>query len=162
MLGPLSPLPHISKDAWETAIATNVTANLRLIRTLDPLLRHADAGRAVFVSSGAADAHPAYWGPYSVSKAGLEALAKTYALEIANTTVRANIINPGPIRTEMRQQAFPGEDPMTLPTPEEIAELFLRSRCFLLHDNGRVFEFKRPTPDRNALRLSRSRNCMPS
>ena len=81
MLGPLSPLPHISEDAWNNVITTNLSANFRLIRTLDPLLRHADAGRAVFVSSGAAAAKAAYWGPYSVSKAGLEALAKTYALK---------------------------------------------------------------------------------
>ncbi len=145
MLGPITPLPHISNDAWETAFATNVTANWRLIRTLDPLLRHADAGRAVFVTSGAANAHHAYWGTYAVTKAALNALAKTYALEIANTTVRANLISPGPIRTEMRQQAFPGEDPMTLPTPEDIAPLFLDVASPACTDNGRIFEFKRPT-----------------
>jgi NAD(P)-dependent dehydrogenase (short-subunit alcohol dehydrogenase family) len=144
MLGPITPLPHISNDAWETAFATNVTANWRLIRTLDPLLRHADAGRAVFVTSGAANAHHAYWGTYAVTKAALNALAKTYALEIANTTVRANLISPGPIRTEMRQQAFPGEDPMTLPTPEDIAPLFLDVASPECTDNGRIFDFKRP------------------
>lgn len=144
MLGPITPLPHISNDAWETAFATNVTANWRLIRTLDPLLRHADAGRAVFVTSGAANAHHAYWGTYAVTKAALNALAKTYALEVANTTVRANLISPGPIRTEMRQQAFPGEDPMTLPTPEDIAPLFLDVASPECTDNGRIFDFKRP------------------
>ena len=145
MLGPLTPLPHISNDAWETAIATNLTANWRLIRTLDPLLRHADAGRAVFVTSAAAKAHHAYWGTYAVTKAALNALAKTYALEIANTTVRANLISPGPIRTEMRQQAFPGEDPMTLPTPEDVAPLVLDVASPECTDNGRIFEFKRPS-----------------
>lgn len=143
MLGPLSPLPHISEDAWDNVIATNLTANFRLIRTLDPLLRHADAGRAAFVSSGAAAAKNAYWGPYSVSKAGLEALVKTYAHEIANTNVRANIINPGPVRTEMREQAFPGEDPMTLPTPEEVAEQFLDVVDPACTANGETFSFDR-------------------
>jgi len=139
MLGPLSPLPHISDDAWANVMAVNLTANFRLIRTLDPLLRHADAGRAVFVSSGAAAARHAYWGPYAVSKAGLEALVKTYAREIANTNVRANIINPGPVRTEMREQAFPGEDPMTLRPAEEVAELFLDAVDVTCTENGHVF-----------------------
>lgn len=139
ILGPLSPLNHISEDAWSSVLAINLTANWRLIRTLDPLLRHADAGRAVFVSSGAAAAKNAYWGPYAVSKAGLEALVKTYAHELANTSVRANLINPGPVRTEMRQQAFPGEDPMTLPTPEDIAEQFLDVLDPACMDNGQVF-----------------------
>ena len=121
ILGPITPIPHISTDAWETALATNVTANWRLIRTLDPLLRQAEAGRAVFVTSGAARAHHAYWAPYAVTKAALDALVKTYALEITNTPIRANLISPGPVRTEMRQQAYPGEDPMTLPTPEDVA-----------------------------------------
>ncbi|MFY0615468.1 MAG: SDR family NAD(P)-dependent oxidoreductase [Hyphomicrobiaceae bacterium] len=139
LLGPLSPLPHISDDAWNNVMAVNLTANWRLIRTLDPLLRHADAGRAVFVSSGAAAAKRGYWGPYAVSKAGLEALVKTYAHEVANTNVRANIVNPGPVRTEMRQQAFPGEDPMTLRTPEEVAEQFLDYVDPARDDNGMVF-----------------------
>jgi NAD(P)-dependent dehydrogenase (short-subunit alcohol dehydrogenase family) len=143
MLGPLSPLPHISEDAWTNVMAINLTANWRLIRTLDPLLRHADTGRAAFVSSGAATAKNAYWGPYSASKAGLEALVKTYAHEIANTNVRANIIRPGAVRTEMRQQAFPGEDPMTLPTSEELAEDFLNVVDASCQDNGKVFNLDR-------------------
>ncbi len=143
ILGPLSPLPHISEDAWDSVLTVNLTANWRLIRTLDPLLRHAEAGRAVFVSSGAAAAKNAYWGPYAVSKAGLEALAKTYAQEIANTNVRVNLINPGPIRTEMRERAFPGEDPMTLATPDDVADLFLRVADISCTDNGKLFNFVR-------------------
>lgn len=143
MLGPLTPLPHLSEDAWHAVIATNLTANWRLIRTLDPLLRHAEAGRAVFTTSGAANAHHAYWGPYAVTKAALNALAKTYALEVANTAVRVNLVSPGPVRTEMRQQAFPGEDPMTLPAPEEVAPLFLDVAATACTDNGRIFEFRR-------------------
>ncbi len=125
ILGPLSPLGHVTADAWDGVIETNLSGNWRLVRTLDPLLKKADAGRALFVSSGAADGRHAYWGPYAVSKAGLEALAKTYAVECANTNVRVAIVNPGPMRTAMRAKAFPGEDPMTLPTPEDVAELFV-------------------------------------
>jgi NAD(P)-dependent dehydrogenase (short-subunit alcohol dehydrogenase family) len=143
MLGPLTPLPHLSEDAWNAVVATNLTANWRLIRTLDPLLRHAEAARAVFVTSGAATKARAYWGPYSVTKAALDALARTYAHEVANTNVRVNLISPGPVRTEMRQQAFPGEDPMTLPAPEEVAPLFLDVASPDCVDNGRIFEFTR-------------------
>jgi NAD(P)-dependent dehydrogenase (short-subunit alcohol dehydrogenase family) len=144
VLGPLSPLPHITNDAWADVMEINLHANWRLIRTLDPLLRRSDAGRAIFVSSGAAAAKNAFWGPYAVSKAGLEALVKTYAHEIEETPVRANIINPGPIRTGMRAKAFPGEDPMTLATPEQIAPLFVELADPALTVNGQVFDFKRP------------------
>lgn len=122
-LGPLSPLPHVTADAWDMVMRINLEANWRLIRTLDPLLQRAEAGRAVFVSSGAAHGAHAYWGPYAVSKAGLEALARTWADEVARTPIRVNIVDPGPTRTAMRTKAFPGEDPMTLPPPEEVAEL---------------------------------------
>lgn len=125
MLGPLSPLPHVTADAWQQVIDVNLTANWRLIRTLDPLLKRSDAGRAVFISSGAAEGHYAYWGPYAVSKAGLEALAKTYAAECANTEIRVSIVNPGAMRTNMRAKAFPGEDPMTLPAPADVAPLIV-------------------------------------
>ena len=145
VLGPLSPLAHVTNDAWADTMEINLNANWRLIRTLDPLLRRSDAGRAIFVSSGAATAKNAYWGPYAVSKAGLEALVKTYAHEIEATPIRANIINPGPIRTAMRAKAFPGEDPMTLATPEDIAPLFLELADPALSANGQVFNFKRQT-----------------
>ena len=111
------------------------------IRTLDPLLQLADAGRAVFVTSGAAAAKNAYWGPYAASKAGLEALVKTYAHEVASTKVRVNLISPGPIRTHMRAKAFPGEDPATLKTPEDIAPAFMPFLLPECQDNGRTYEF---------------------
>lgn len=145
VLGPLSPLAHVTSEAWADTMEINLNANWRLLRTLDPLLRRSDAGRAIFVSSGAAAAKNAYWGPYAVSKAGLEALVKTYAHEVAETPIRANIINPGPIRTAMRAKAFPGEDPMTLATPEDIAPLFLELADPALTTNGQVFNFKRAT-----------------
>ena len=122
MLGPLSPLGHVQPNAWDEVIAINLTANFRLIRSMDPLLRAAPAGRVVFVSSGVAATCRAYWGPYAVSKAGLEALAHTYANETSNSQVRVNVVNPGPTRTRMRAQAMPGEDPASLDGPEGVAE----------------------------------------
>lgn len=142
LLGPLSPLGHVSADAWDEVLSVNLTANWRLIRTLDPLLRRSDAGRAIFVSSGAATNRRAYWGPYSVSKAGLEALVVTYANEVENTPVRANLVNPGPTRTRMRAKAFPGEDANSLKTPESIAPTFIRLAEASCTDNGRVFDLK--------------------
>lgn len=124
-LGVLSPVAHIEPKVWDNAMALNLTTNYRLIRSLDPLLRQSDAGRAIFVSSGAARSCRPYWGAYSVSKAGLEALVKTYAKETANTSVRANLINPGGQRTDMRAVAFPGEDPDSLPHPDERTDAFV-------------------------------------
>ncbi len=142
ILGPLSPLGHITSDAWREVIDINLNANWHIIRSVDPLIRRSDAGRAIFVSSGAALARNAYWGPYSVSKAGLEALAKTWALELANTPAKVNIVNPGPIRTGMRAKAFPGEDPTTLKTPEDIVPLFLRLADPSSDESGKIFDFK--------------------
>ena len=123
VLGPLSPLHHVTEDAWNQVIDVNLSANWRLIRTLDPLLKRSDAGRALFLTSGAATGKYAYWGPYAVSKAGLECLVKTYAHELNDTGVRVNLLNPGPMRTAMRAKAFPGEDPQKLPAPEELVPL---------------------------------------
>ncbi len=120
-LGPLTPLGPLDQKSWYDVMAVNVTANWRLIRSLDPLLRASDAGRAVFVSSGAAHAGRAYWGPYAVSKAALEMLVRTYVAEVDTTPIRAMLVNPGPLRTKMRAAAMPGEDPLTLRTPEELA-----------------------------------------
>jgi NAD(P)-dependent dehydrogenase (short-subunit alcohol dehydrogenase family) len=145
VLGPLSPLTHITGDAWNEVIEVNLTANWRLIRSLDPVLRRSDAARAVFVSSGAAAAKNAYWGPYSVSKAGLEALVKTYAHEVASTPIKVNLLNPGPVRTTMRQRAFPGENPATLPEPEALVPLFLDLVDAGQVESGKVYDFKTGT-----------------
>lgn len=143
LLGPLSPLGHITADAWQEVIDVNLTANWHLIRAVDPLLRRAEAGRAIFVSSGAALGRNAYWGPYAVSKAGLEALARTWANELRDTAVCVNIVNPGPIRTGMRAKAFPGEDPMTLKTPEDIVPLFLKlADPAQTSETGRLHDFR--------------------
>lgn len=121
VLGTLTPVHQIDPKHWIEAIDVNVNANLRLIQFLDPLLKASDAGRAVFVTSGAVKNLRPFWGTYSTSKAALEALVKTYAHESASTRLRVNLFSPGPVRTIMRARAFPGEDPMTLPTPEEVA-----------------------------------------
>ena len=142
VLGTLSPLPHVTNDGFAEVMEINVTANWRLIRTLDPLLQRSTAGRAVFVTSGAAAAKNAYWGPYAISKAALEALVKTYAQECASGAVRVNLINPGPIRTRMRAKAFPGEDPMTLMTPEDIAPLFVRLASSECDETAKIFDFQ--------------------
>jgi NAD(P)-dependent dehydrogenase (short-subunit alcohol dehydrogenase family) len=142
ILGPLSPLGHVTADAWNEVIEVNLTANWRLIRTLDPLLRRSDAGRAIFVSSGVATSARAYWGPYAVSKAGLEALVKVYAHEVENTPVRVNLVNPGPTRTAMRAKAFPGEDPASLEPPEHVADTFVKLAEPGCTDNGRLYDLK--------------------
>ncbi len=125
LLGATTPVAHLDPKVWDQVMAVNLTANYRLIRSMDPLLRCADAGRAVFLTSGAATSPRAFWGPYAASKAGLNALAAVYADEIEHTPVRVAVVNPGPMRTRMRAQAFPGEDPMTLPEPAEIVPLIL-------------------------------------
>jgi len=124
-LGTLSPLGHIEPAEWQRVLDLNLTANWRLIRSLDPLLRLSEAGRAIFVSSSVGQVARPFWGAYSVSKAALEMLVRVYAQEIQQTKVRFNLIDPGRTRTGMRAQAFPGEDPASLPAPEQIAAKFL-------------------------------------
>jgi NAD(P)-dependent dehydrogenase (short-subunit alcohol dehydrogenase family) len=142
ILGPLSPLGHTTEEAFLATIDINLNANWRLIRTLDPLLKRSDAGRAIFVTSGAASGKYAYWGAYAASKAGLEALVKTWAEELTNTSVRANLITPGATRTHMRAKAFPGEDPANLPAPEELVPLFLELASAHCRRNGDVVNFR--------------------
>ncbi len=120
-LGKLTPLAHVDQKVWDDAVAINLTANFRLIRSFDPLLRASDAGRAVFITSGLARKCWPYWGPYSITKAALEAMVKTYAGEVATTRIRANCFSPGATRTKMRATAMPGEDPETLPHPDVVA-----------------------------------------
>lgn len=142
ILGPLSPLAHVTEDGWVQTLEINLTANWRLIRSLDPLLQRSDAGRAVFLTSGAASGKYAYWGPYAASKAGLEALVKTWSHEIETTNVRANLVNPGATRTTMRAKAFPGEDPSGLPAAEDIVPLLLELSAPSCTRNGEVINFR--------------------
>jgi len=126
ILGDLSPVGHIRPEVWQRAYDLNVTANYRLIRSLDPLLRQSDAGRAIFVTSGVAHTLPPYWALYASTKAALDAIAQIYARETGKTNVRVNLVNPGPTRTALRAGAFPGEDPDQLPPPEHVAETLIR------------------------------------
>jgi NAD(P)-dependent dehydrogenase (short-subunit alcohol dehydrogenase family) len=125
LLGTLGPLAHHDPKLWNEVFAINVHANWRLIRTLEPLLRRAEAGRAVFVTSGAATNPRAYWGAYTASKSALDRMVQCWAQELAATSVRVNLLSPGATRTAMRANAFPGEDPVTLKPPEALDELFL-------------------------------------
>jgi NAD(P)-dependent dehydrogenase (short-subunit alcohol dehydrogenase family) len=140
--GQRSPLGHVMPPAWDEAIAVNVTANYQLIRAMDPLLRRSDAGRAVFLTSGAATNARAYAGPYSVSKAALNALARTYAAETSSTPLRVNLFNPGPTRTRMRAQVMPGEDPMTLPTPEQVADKIVELCLPGFSETGKLYDYR--------------------
>jgi len=142
VLGTLTPVAHIQDRDWDEVLAVNVTANMRLIRTLDPLLRRSDAGRAIFVSSGVAREPRAYWGEYATSKAALETLALTYAAETGQTPVCVNIINPGRTRTAMRAAAYPGEDPATLKPPEAVVPLFVDLASPECDVTGQRFDFE--------------------
>ncbi len=141
ILGKLTPLPHVDQKMWDDVMAVNVTANYRLIRSLDPLLRASDAGRAVFVTSGLAQKCWAYWGPYSISKAALEAMVKTYAAETATTALKVNCFSPGATRTKMRATAMPGEDPETLPHPDEVAAQIVPMCEASFTDHGGVWKY---------------------
>ena len=141
VLGATTLLAHLEPKVWDSVMAVNVTANYRLLRSMDPLLRMSDAGRAVFVTSGHAQSTPAYSGVYSISKAALEAMVKTYAAEMATTKVRANLFSPGATRTKMRAQAMPGEDPMKLPAPDEVAAHVVAMCAAEFVDNGAVYRF---------------------
>ncbi|PKU22525.1 SDR family NAD(P)-dependent oxidoreductase [Telmatospirillum siberiense] len=126
VLGGLSPVGHFALSDWTEVMAVNVTANWRLIRGFDALMRQSDAGRAIFVTSGITKgAHP-YWGAYAASKAALETLARTWAAEAATTSpLKVNLVDPGVVRTRMRVEAFPGENPQTLTPPEAVTEVFV-------------------------------------
>jgi NAD(P)-dependent dehydrogenase (short-subunit alcohol dehydrogenase family) len=136
--GVFSPLGHIDPATWNEVVDLNLTTNWRLIRAMDPLLRAAPAGRAIFVTSGVARGVFPYWGPYAISKAGLEMLVKIYAGEVAKTRVRANLIDPGIVRTRLRARTFPGEDPAALPSPESVTDAFLALALPECTRNGEV------------------------
>jgi NAD(P)-dependent dehydrogenase (short-subunit alcohol dehydrogenase family) len=146
MLGPVTPLAHVDPKQWDDVFAVNVTANWRLIRSLDVLLRASDAGRIVLISSGAGhkEKFAPYWGPYAASKAALDAIVRTYAAETVNvSSVKVMATNPGPLRTRLRAQAMPGEDPETLRTPEDFAPKVLdMCRPDWTH-TGMIYDFPR-------------------
>lgn len=142
VLGVLTPLAHLDPKVFQEALDVNVTANWRLIRSLDPLLRRSDAGRVVFITSSAALKHTAYWGCYAVTKAALESLALTYADECEKTAIRVNLFSPGPTRTAMRVRAMPGEDAKSLKTPETVAPAILDLLSPVCTKNGDRIDFR--------------------
>ena len=125
ILGEITPVPQIEPEDWQELIKVNLTANWQLIRSLQSLLLVSDSGRAMFVTSGVAGGR-AYWGGYAITKTALESMVKTWAEEMVGTSLKINLINPGAVRTSMRASAYPGENPMSLPRPEEITEVFVK------------------------------------
>jgi NAD(P)-dependent dehydrogenase (short-subunit alcohol dehydrogenase family) len=124
-LGSLGPLGHLDPKLFQRVLDLNVTANWRLIRAVDPLLRQAPAGRALFTTCAAGHEPTAYWSGYAISKAALEMMAKVYAAELGNTRVTVELVDPGPVATALRKEAFPGEDRALISKPDDVAELFL-------------------------------------
>jgi NAD(P)-dependent dehydrogenase (short-subunit alcohol dehydrogenase family) len=145
VLGPSSPLGHIELKTFTDVMAVNVSANFQLIRCMEPLLRQSDAGRAVFITSGAANKATAYVGPYAASKAALETLARAWAQETASTRLRVNLFNPGPVRTRMRAILMPGEDPASLDTPEQVAALIVPMCAPDWTETGKFYDYKTRT-----------------
>ena len=141
-LGALTPLTHLEPKVWQEALDVNVTANWRLIRSLDPLLKASEAGRALFVTTGAAQKHTPFWGSYAVTKAALESLVLTYAAECESSTVKVNLFSPGPLRTRMRARAMPGEDPQTLQPPDVVTPLIVEMLSADYAKNGVRVDFR--------------------
>jgi NAD(P)-dependent dehydrogenase (short-subunit alcohol dehydrogenase family) len=141
LAGSNSPLDHFQPKEWDEVVAVNFTANWHLIRSLHALLLKSDAGRVVFMTSNQPSRPRAYRGLYGASKTALESLARTYALETANTPIRVNLFNPGPTRTRMRAAVMPGEDPMTLPTPEAVADKIVPLCSPAFTESGKLFDF---------------------
>jgi len=125
MLGPLTPVSHIEPKQWERVLAVNLTATYRLIRTTEPLLRAAEAARAIFLTTGRVERPKAFWGPYGATKAAMEHLVRTWADELEQTKIRAVLVDPNTMRTKMRAEAIPGEDPATVTDPAEIGPLMV-------------------------------------
>jgi len=126
-LGTLGPMGHISPAKWQRTLDLNLTANWRLIRAFDPLLRHAEAGRALFPTCTYGHDPVAYWNIYAISKAGLEMMVKVWEAELNLTRIKVALIDPGPMATRLRYEAFPGENPDTQPSPDAAAQRFVEA-----------------------------------
>ena len=140
-LGTLTPLSHLEPKDWDKTLAINVTANYRMIRSFEPLLKRSDAGRAIFVTSGAAQKCKPYWGSYSITKAALDAMMKTWAAEVEKSAIRVNSVSPGPTSTAMRKKAMPGEDPTTLTKPADLVPLFIELAMPDCTRHGEIVEY---------------------
>lgn len=144
ILGGLTPMTHIPPRTWHQVMTTNLHANWHLLRACEPLLVKAHDARTVFVTSGITTHPTPYWGAYGVSKSALEMMVKTYAAEVKHTAFKVNLVDPGTTRTAMRAQAMPGEDPMTLPSPEDITEVFVRLSESVCHWHGEILSARDP------------------
>lgn len=142
ILGTISPIGHVEAKTFEKVMNINVTSVWRLIRSVDPLLRASDAGRAIMLSSGVAHSCRAFWGPYAASKAAVEVMARSWAEETKKMKLKINSVNPGATRTAMRAQAMPGEDPETLPTPQSVAEKIVKLADPKLEVTGKLFDVR--------------------
>jgi NAD(P)-dependent dehydrogenase (short-subunit alcohol dehydrogenase family) len=145
VLGGLIPVAHMDPPRFEQVVRINLTASYRLIRSMEPLLRRSDAGRAIFLTTGVAARPRAFWGAYAATKAGLEALVRCWADELESTTVRAVLLDPAVMRTRMRAEAFPGEDPDSLPDPAEIGPMVVelaQGELGLPHATAKFSEWK--------------------
>lgn len=142
VLGELCPVTDIDKKTWDSTLGVNFLANWQLTTVLDPLLRQSDAARVVFVTTGTTESFKPFWGAYTVSKAAMEAMALTYAHEVEKTNIRVNLMNPGATRTQMRAKAMPGEDPSTLPPPDDIAELIVEMASPAFTDNAMRINYR--------------------
>lgn len=142
LLGTISPIGHIKAKDFEKVMTVNVNAVWRLMRTVEPLIKVSDAGRAIMLSSGVAHSCRPFWGGYAASKAAVEALARIWANELVNSPVRVNSVNPGATRTAMRAQAMPGENPETLPHPREVAEKIVKLADPALKETGMLFDVR--------------------
>lgn len=143
ILGVIAPIGHVEARTFEKVMTVNVTSTWRLIRSMDPLLRASDAGRAIVVTSGVAHSARAFWAPYAASKAAVEALVRSWSDETKNMALRVNAVNPGGTRTAMRAQAMPGEDPQTLPHPSQVADKILPLASPSLTETGLIFDVRR-------------------
>src|SRR5262245_467932 len=141
ILGPLSPLDHVPPDDWDQIIAVNLTANYRLTRAFADFLKKSDAGRVVYISSVIATLGTAYWGPYAMSKAALEVLARTFAAETATTSVRVNVMAPAQVRTRMLATARPGLDMSNVEKPDAVAEKIVELCLPTMTETGKYYDF---------------------
>ena len=142
LLGEITPASQTDPKSFSDVFAVNMTANMRLIRAMDPLLRRSDAGRALFFTSGVATSRRAYWATYAASKAAMETYVSCYAKEIGITNLRVNQLNPGATRTQMRAKAMPGEDPATLPNPSDVAPLVVEMLSPAYTDNDKIVSYR--------------------
>lgn len=141
VLGTLTPMAQMKVKTFDEVMDVNVTANWRLIRSMEPLLRQSDAGRAIFLTSGTTKGPRAFWAAYAVSKAALENMVQTWAMELGKTKIKANLIDPAATRTKMRAAAYPGEDPETVKDPEALTDLFVELALPSCEKQGEVIRF---------------------